>query len=146
MKFGFHFCIFSNSPRITLTRTSFGLGLLFRLDRFPEAALCLGQRDSASLTLINPVRLPSEMVEISHSSPAIRVVSALCSKDFQGQAHQSLSIWQHSHFCFHLCLPGCSGGLASALTCALCDLCRCIGWVSVRVEGEDLEGLGAGRS
>lgn len=147
MKFGVRFCIFSSSPRNTLSRTSFGLGLLFRLDRFPEAALCLGQRDSASLALINPLRLPSEMVEISHSSPAIRVVSALCSKACQGQAHQSLSIWQFSHCCFHLRLPGCSGGLASVLTCTLCAVSASVlGGLPARVEGEDLlEGLGSWR-
>lgn len=130
MKFGVRFCIFSNSPGNTLSRTSFGLGLLFRLDRFPEAALCLGQRGSASLALINPLRLPSEMVEISHSSPAIRVVSALCSKACQGQAHQSLSVWQFSHCCFHLRLPRCSGGRASANLRPVCCLCKRTGWVA----------------
>lgn len=147
VKSGVQFCIFSNSPRNNLTRTSFGLGLLFRLDQFPEAALCLGQRDSTSLTLINPVRLPSEMVEISHISPAIRVVSALCSKACQGQAHQSLSNWQCSHFCFHWPLPGCSGGLAFVLTSVLCAVSAgALGGLPVRVEGEDLlEGSGVWR-
>lgn len=94
--FGVHFCIFSNSPRNTLPCTSFGLGLLFQLDQFPEAALRLGQRDSTSLTLINPVRLPSEMAEISHSLPAIRVVGAFSSHALQGQAHLSLNLAAHT--------------------------------------------------
>lgn len=97
VKFGVHFCVFSSSPRNTLPRTSFGLGLLFHLDRIPEAALCLGQRDSTSLTLINPVRLPSEMVEISHSSPAIRLVSALSFTRLPGPgASISLNLAAHT--------------------------------------------------
>lgn len=103
VKLGDHFCIFSNSPRNTLPRTSFGLGLLFHLDRFPEAALRLGQRDSTSLTLINPVRLPSEMVKISHSSPAIRVASALSSMCLPGPG-ASISLNSAAHTSVFVCV------------------------------------------
>lgn len=52
--------------------TPFELVVLFKLERFPEATLLLGQRDSISLTLINPDRLLSNMVEIIYN-PTNRV-------------------------------------------------------------------------
>lgn len=147
VKFGAHFCAFSNSPGNAFPRTSFGLGLLFHLDWFPEVALRLGQRDSTSLTLINPVRLPSEMVEISHSSPAIRVVSALSCTCLPGPG-ASISLNLAAHTSVFVCVfPGRSGGLTSALTHALCAVSAgALCGLSVGEVGEDfLKGPGGWR-
>lgn len=130
-----------------LAYTAFGRVLFFQLERFPEAALLLGQRESISLTLINPARLISKTVEIIYTS------SRVCERPFPHilasiRCYQSLLIWRlrsRITFLFSFAFPWklMSFCFSPKLCCIIFALMHCFcRWLElglhVKTEGEDL--------